>query len=47
MKSRRGFMRYVGRFMRYVLCDIQGMVHEVWRGFMRYVGGFMRYVEGL
>ena len=35
MKSRRGFMRYVGRFMRYVLCDIQGRVHEVCGGFMR------------
>ena len=30
-------MRYVGGFMRYVLCEIQGMVHEVCRGFMRYV----------
>ena len=50
-------MRYVGRFMRYVLCDIQGRVHEVCGGFMRYVlyeiqarvhevcGGFMRVYE--
>ena len=46
MKSRRGFMRYVGRFMRYVLCDIQGRVHEVglWRVY-EVCGGFMRVYE--
>ena len=31
----------MGGFMWYVLCEIQGMVHEVCRGW------FMRYVEGL